>query len=87
MQLSVQTRFRTSLISSRTDFGKKFIDKFITKTKKSCDDDALSAPTQKKCKTRKYDTCYLQFGFTVAGADTELLPQCVICTDLQPPHI
>ncbi len=87
MQLSVQTRFRTSVISSRMDFGKKFMDKFITHTKKGCDDNVSSAPTPKKCKTRKYDTSYLQFGFTVAGTDAELLPQCVICTDLQPPHM
>ncbi len=58
------------------------MDKFITCTKRSCDDDASSAPTPKKCKTRKYDISYLQFGFTVAGTDAELLPQCVICTDL-----
>ncbi len=82
MQLSVQTRFRTSVISSGTDFGKKFMDKFITRTKRSCDDDAWSAPAPKKCKTRKYDISYLQFGFTVAGTDAEPLPQCVICTDL-----
>ncbi len=82
MQLSVQTRFRTSVISSGTDFGKKFMDKFITRTKRSCDDDASSAPTPKKCKTRKYDISYLQFGFTVAGTDAEPLPQCVICADL-----
>ncbi len=31
MQLSVQTRFRTSVISSGTDFGKKFMDKFIVR--------------------------------------------------------
>ncbi len=82
MQLSGQTRFRTSVISSGTDFGKKFMDKFITRTKRSCDDDASSAPTPKKCKTRKYDISYLQFGFTVAGTDAEPLPQCVICADL-----
>ncbi len=83
MQLSVlQTRFRTSVISSGTDFGKKFMDKFITCLKRSCDDNASSAPTTKKCNTRKYDVSYLQFGFTVAGTDAEPLPQCVICADL-----
>ncbi|KAI2646338.1 Zinc finger BED domain-containing protein 5 [Labeo rohita] len=51
------------------------MDKFITRTKRSCDDD-------KKCKTRKYDISYLQLGFTVAGTDAEPLPQCVICADL-----
>ncbi len=79
--LSVQTRFRTSVNSSGTDFG-KFMDKFITRTKRSCDDNASSAPTPKKCKTQKYDISYLQFGFTVAGTDAEPLPQCVICADL-----
>ncbi len=73
MQLSVQTHFRTSVISSGTDFGKTFMDKFITSMKRSCDDDASSAPTPKKCKTRKYDISYLQFGFTVAGTDAEPL--------------
>ncbi len=82
MQLSVQTCFRMSVISSGMDFGKKFMDKFITCTKRSCDDDASSAPTPKKCKTRKYDISYLQFGLTVAGTDAEPLPQCVICAVL-----
>ncbi len=81
MQLSVQTRFRTSVSSSGMDFGKKFMNKFIIRTKRSCDDDASSAPTPKKCKTRKYDISYLQFGFTVDGTDVEPLPQCVICAD------
>ncbi len=76
MQLSVQsqTRFRTTVISSGTDFVKRFMDKFITRTKRGCDDDASSAPTPKKCKTRKYDISHLQFGFTVAGTDAEPLP-------------
>ncbi len=55
------------------------MEKFITSTKRSCDDDALSAPTPKKCIKRKYDISYLQFGFMVAGTDAEPLPQCVIC--------
>ncbi len=64
------------------DFGKKCMDKFITRMKRSCDDDVSSAPTPKKCRTRKYDISYLQFDFTVAGTDAEPLPQCVICADL-----
>jgi len=53
------------------------MDKLITRTK-SCDNDASSAPTPKKCKTRKYDISYLQFGFMVAVTDAEPLPQCHI---------
>ncbi|KAI2647347.1 SCAN domain-containing protein 3 [Labeo rohita] len=58
------------------------MDKFITRTKRSCDEDASSAPTPKKCKTQKYDISYLQLGFKVAGTEAEPLLQCVICADL-----
>ncbi len=37
------------MISSGTDFG-NFMDKFITCTKRSCDDDVSSNPTPKKFK-------------------------------------
>ncbi len=73
------------MISSGTDFG-KLMDKLITCTK-SCDTDASSAPTPKKCTTRKYDISNLQFGFMVAVTDAEPLPQChIICADLLANH-
>ena len=42
-----------------------------------------SAPASKRRKTvRKYDSIYINLGFTWSGAEDEPRPQCVVCGDV-----
>jgi hypothetical protein len=61
------------------------MDRFLLNSNKCCESEnkegtsSTSGKSVKKCKNRKYDNSYLDFGFTSTKVDGEERLQCVLC--------